>query len=94
MGFRYAGGLSLREKCPLSGIILIRIFPHLDFPTPYSVRMRENENRTNSEYGQFLRSVFHTGRCEDCCNLKYYYIYVKLKCLSPSSLFMKVSATR
>ena len=28
-----------------------------NFPDPYSVRMRENTDKKNSEYGQFLRSV-------------------------------------
>ena len=32
------------------GVILVHIFP-------YSVRMRENADQTNSEYGHFSRSV-------------------------------------
>ena len=32
------------------GVILVHIFPYL-------VRMRENVDQTNSEYGHFLRSV-------------------------------------
>ena len=28
--------------------------------SPYSVRMKENADQNNSEYGHFLRSVNHT----------------------------------
>ena len=44
------------------GVILVRIFPHLDWIwrdteiSPYSVRMRENADQNNSEYGHFSRS--------------------------------------
>ena len=54
---------TLREKCPYSELLwpvfscfrkeygkILCIFP------PYSVRMQENKDRNNSEYGQFLRS--------------------------------------
>ena len=35
-------------KVSVFGVILVRIFP-------YSVRMRENPDHNNSEYGHFLR---------------------------------------
>ena len=35
------------------GVILVRIFPRISL---YSVRMQENTDQNNSEYGQFLRS--------------------------------------
>ena len=41
-------------------VILVPIFPHLDWIvsiSPYSVRMRENVNQNNSEYGHFSHSV-------------------------------------
>ena len=38
--------LSLRKKCP-----------YFEFFWPYSVRMRENKDQKNSEYGHFLHSV-------------------------------------
>ena len=41
------------------GVILVRIFPHSDWISPYSVRMRENTDQNNSEYGYFLRSDHH-----------------------------------
>ena len=40
-------------KVPIFGVILVRILRI----SPYSVRMRENVNQNNSEYGHFLRSV-------------------------------------
>ena len=42
--------LALREKCPYSEFFVVRIFP-------YFVRMRENTDQENSEYGHFLLSV-------------------------------------
>ena len=58
-------GFTLREKCPYSELFwsafsrirteygeILRIFP-------YSVRMQENTNHSNSEYGHFLRSVIN-----------------------------------
>ena len=42
------------------GVILVRIFPHSDWIRrdteylPYSVRMRENVDQNNSEYGHFF----------------------------------------
>ena len=43
------------------GVILVLIFPHSvwirrDTP-PYSVRMEENADQNNPEFGHFLRSV-------------------------------------
>ena len=40
------------------GVILVPIFPHSDIfrilrISPYSVRMRENADQNNSQYGQF-----------------------------------------
>ena len=46
-------------KVPVFGIILVCIFPHSDWirrDTSYLVRMRENADQNNSEYGHFLRS--------------------------------------
>ena len=45
------------------GVILVRIFPigteykEILCISPYSVRMRENTDQNNSEYGHFLRSA-------------------------------------
>ena len=48
------------------GVILARIFPHSDkirrdfsvlSISPYSARMRENMDQSNSKYGRFSRSV-------------------------------------
>ena len=50
-------------KVSVFGVILVRIFPHSDWirreilrMSLYSVRMRENVDQNNSEYGHFLRS--------------------------------------
>ena len=40
------------RKVSVFGVFLVRIFLH-----SYSVRMRENANQNNSEYGHFLRNV-------------------------------------
>ena len=51
-------------KVSLFGVTLVRIFPHSDWIrrvrsiSPYSVEIRENADQNNSEYGNFLRSVF------------------------------------
>ena len=54
---------SLREKCPyseLSWSVFSRIRTEYgERISPYSVRMQENEDQNNSEYGHFLRSVQH-----------------------------------
>ena len=47
---------SLREKCPYSELHWFRIFLYILRKSPYSVRMRENTDQNNSEYGHFLRS--------------------------------------
>ena len=41
------------------GVILVRIFPHSDWirRDTESVRIRENADQNNSEYGHFSRSV-------------------------------------
>ena len=57
--------LALREKCPYSEIfwsIFSRIWTEYGEGemlriSQYSVRMRENTDQKNSEYGHFLRSV-------------------------------------
>ena len=46
--------LTLRKKCPYSGFFWSVFSRNI---SPYSVRMRENKNQKNSEYGHFLRSV-------------------------------------
>ena len=49
---------SLREKCPYSAFSRIRTeYREILRISPYSVRMRENKEQNNSEYGHFLRSV-------------------------------------
>ena len=53
---------TLREKCPYSQLFW-SVFSHIRIKhgeilriSPYSVRMRENTDQNNSEYGHFLRS--------------------------------------
>ena len=55
--------VTLREKC-LYTELFWSVFSHIRSEygeirsiSPYSVRMRENTDQNNSEYGQFLRSV-------------------------------------
>ena len=51
---------STAEKVSVFGVIVVSIFPHSDWIlriSPYSVRMRENTDQNNSEYGHFLRSA-------------------------------------
>ena len=57
--FTYFQQHSLHEV-PVYGVILFRIFP-------YTVRMRKNTGKNNSEYGHFLRSDFfrHSFRCKE-----------------------------
>ena len=43
---------SLREKCPNTEFLLVRIFP-------YSVQMRENRDQKNSVFRQFSRSGYY-----------------------------------
>ena len=62
-----AGKLLLREKCQYSGFFWF-VFSRMRTEcedeygeilriSPYSVRMRENTDQKNSEYGNYLRSV-------------------------------------
>ena len=49
-------------KVSFFGFVLVRIFPHSDWirrDTPYSVRIRENANQNNSEYGHCLCNDVH-----------------------------------
>ena len=57
--FTYFQQHSLHEV-PVYGVILFRIFP-------YTVRMRKNTGKNNSEDGHFLRSDFfrHSFRCKE-----------------------------
>ena len=57
---------TLREKCPYSELFW-SVFSHTRIAyeeilgiSPYSVRMRENADHNNSEYGHFLRSGNNT----------------------------------
>ena len=58
--------LTLREKCPyleLFCFVFTRIrteYGQIQSISLYSVRMRENVDQTNSEYGHFSRSVIIT----------------------------------
>ena len=38
---------ALREKCQNAEVFLVRIFPHLDRISPYSVQIRENTYQKN-----------------------------------------------
>ena len=55
--------IPLRKKCPYSELFwsaFSRIrteYGEIRRISPYSVRMRENADENNSEYGHFLRSV-------------------------------------
>ena len=58
---------TLREKSPYSELFW-SVFSHIRTQyrkilliTPFSVRMRENKDQNNSEYGHFLRSATGTG---------------------------------
>ena len=69
LGLGQKGTFPLREKCPylelfLSAFTCIRTeYGEILRISPYSVRMRENEEQNNSEYGHFLLSgvVVHEG---------------------------------
>ena len=56
--------LSLRKKCPyleLFWFAFSRIrteYEEIRIISPHSVRMRENADQNNSEYGHFSRSVW------------------------------------
>ena len=55
--------ITLREKCPYSGFFwsvfscLRTEYGEMRSISPYSVRIRENTDQKNSEYGHFSRSV-------------------------------------
>ena len=55
--------ITLREKCPYSGFFwsvfscLRAEYGEMRSFSPYSVRIRENTDQKNSEYGHFSRSV-------------------------------------
>ena len=57
--------VSLREKCPYSKLFrsaFSRIrteYGEIRIISPHSVRMRENMDQNNYEYGHFLRSSFY-----------------------------------
>ena len=59
--------ITLREKCPYSELFwsaFSRIrteYGEIRSISLYSVRMGENADQNNSEYGYFLSSVNHTG---------------------------------
>ena len=59
--------LALRKKCPYSEFFwsaFSRIpteYGELLRKSPYSVRMRENTDQKNSEYGHFSHSVVHVN---------------------------------
>ena len=45
---------ALRKKCPYSELFC-SAFSRIQSISPYSVRMRENTDKNNSEYGHFSR---------------------------------------
>ena len=59
----YLYRISLRKKCPYSDLfwsVFSRIwteYGEIWSISPYSVRLRENKDQHNSQYGYFLRSV-------------------------------------
>ena len=60
--------LTLREKCPYS-VLFWSVFSHIRTKheeilriSPYSVRIRENTDQNNSEYGQFLRRLTNLSK--------------------------------
>ena len=62
---------TLREKCRYSGLFwsaFSRIwtdYGEILRMSPYSIRMRENEDQNNSEYGHFLRSEICENKTVD-----------------------------
>ena len=63
---------SLRKKCPYS-VLLWSAFSHIRTEygeilhisiSPYLVRMRENADKNNSEYGHFSRSEYYQKRIQ------------------------------
>ena len=58
------------RKVSVFGVILVRIFGEIQSISWYSVRMRENADQNDSEYGHFLRSVYYKStfrKCDDIC---------------------------
>ena len=61
--FCYYKKISMRKKCPYSQLFwsafsrILTEYGKIRSISPYSVRMPENTNQNNSEYGHFLRSV-------------------------------------
>ena len=78
--------VSLREKCPYSELFwsaFSRIwieYGELLLISPYSVRMRENMDRNNSQYGYFSRSVCVVGRI-----CKWYYENYEKRLIMPKT---------
>ena len=75
--------------------VRIRSFSGPYFPTfrlsisPYSVRMRENTDQKNFEYGQFLRSALFLVKIFKDLNVKKY--HNKIKCIVPTLSKNKVN---
>ena len=63
---------ALCEKCPHSELfpsVFYRIYTEYGEilrTSPYSVRMRENKEQNNSEYGHFSRSVVLKTKTKSC----------------------------
>ena len=55
--------VSTGQKVSVFGVILVRIFPHSNFF--FSVRMRENADHNNSEYGHFSCSEASSVFCKE-----------------------------
>ena len=72
--------LALRKKCPyleLFCLVFSRIrteYGEIRSISPYSIRMREKTDQSNSEYAHFLRSV---GESENLINIFFNQICVK-----------------
>ena len=68
---------TLREKCPYSEFLCslfsrIRIeYGEIHRIFPYSVRMRQNTDQKNTEYGHFSRSDRNNATLKVFCNLCY-----------------------
>ena len=63
-----AEGITLLEKCSYSDLFWFIFssiwteYLEIRSISPYSVRIQENTDQNNSEYGHFLRSVIHMLR--------------------------------
>ena len=75
--FRY---FTLRKKCPYSELFWPAFFCILtkygEILSPYSVRMRENADQNNSEYGHFSRGDTLPNRCKFEIQLSKWYKYL------------------